>query len=260
VYLTFIALDYQQGRNTEIRVRAVDLAGNSAEGNFYHHIRRKKFRKDNINISDRFLNRKLPEFSSQLAGSAAKTPVDKFLEINRNLRQANYQKVSAACRNPARKIYWQGAFLRLPKSATRARYADHRTYYYDGRQIDRQVHLGIDLASLSNSLVPAGNAGVVAFAQALGIYGKTVILDHGFGLFSMYSHLSQIAVNAGDVVSRGDKLGRTGSSGMAGGDHLHFSMLIDDTFVNPVEWWDKNWIQNNVTSKIEWARSITRKE
>ena len=260
VYLTFIALDYQQGRNTEIRVTAVDLAGNSAEGNFYHHIRRKKFRKDNINISNRFLNRKLPEFSSQLSGSGAKTPVDKFLEINRNLRQANYQKVSAACRNPARKIYWQGTFLRLPKSATRARYADHRTYYYDGRQIDRQVHLGIDLASLSNSPVPAGNAGVVAFAQALGIYGKTVILDHGFGLFSMYSHLSQIAVNAGDVVSRGDKLGRTGSSGMAGGDHLHFSMLIDDTFVNPIEWWDKNWIQNNVTSKIEWARSITRKE
>jgi len=76
----------------------------------------------------------------------------------------------------------------------------------------------------------------------------------------MYAHLSQISVNPGDVVSRGDKLGRTGSSGMAGGDHLHFSMLIDDIFVNPVEWWDKNWIQNNVTAKIEWARSITTKE
>ena len=261
VYLTFIALGYQQGgRNTDLRVRAVDLAGNSAESNFYYHIRPKTFRKDNINISDQFLNRKLPEFSSQLPQGGAQSPVDKFLEINRNLRQANYQKISAACQSPAQKLYWQGTFLRLPKSATRARYADHRTYFYSGRQIDKQVHLGIDLASLANSPVPAGNDGVVAFAQSLGIYGKTVILDHGFGLFSMYAHLSQISVNPGDVVSRGDKLGRTGSSGMAGGDHLHFSMLIDDIFVNPVEWWDKNWIQNNVTAKIEWARSITTKE
>jgi len=259
VYLTFIALDYEQGLDTDLRVRAVDLAGNSAESNFYYHLRRKTFRKDTINISDRFLNRKLPEFSSQLSQSGAQSPVDKFLEINRNLRQANYRTISAACQSPAQTLYWQGTFLRLPKSATRARYADHRTYFYSGRQIDKQVHLGIDLASLANSPVPAGNSGVVAFAQSLGIYGKTVILDHGFGLFSMYSHLSQISVNPGDVVSKGDKLGRTGSSGMAGGDHLHFSMLIDDIFVNPVEWWDKNWIQNNVTAKIEWARSITSK-
>ena len=121
----------------------------------------------------------------------------------------------------------------------------------------------IDLESVANSPVRAGNDGVVALASApggLGIYGKTVILDHGYGLFSMYSHLSQIAVKAGDHVSKGDQLGRTGSTGMAGGDHLHFSILISDTFVNPVEWWDRKWIQNNVTSKIEWAQSLAQKE
>jgi len=260
VYLTFIALDYQQGRDTDIRVRAVDPAGNLAESDFYHHIRRKVFRKDKINISDGFLSRKLPEFSSQIAQGTSKSPVDKFLEINRDLRTANSQKISAACQNPDQKMYWQGSFLRLPNSASRARFADHRTYYYKGTEIDQQVHLGIDLASVSNSPVPAGNTGAVTFAQPLGIYGKTVILDHGYGLFSMYSHLSQIAVQVGDRVARGDKLGRTGSTGMAGGDHLHFGMLINDTFVNPIEWWDLKWIQNNVTSKIEWAQSITRKE
>jgi murein DD-endopeptidase MepM/ murein hydrolase activator NlpD len=71
----------------------------------------------------------------------------------------------------------------------------------------------------------------------------------------MYSHLSFTAVKAGDQVSRGGILGRTGSTGMAGGDHLHFSMLIHDTFVNPVEWWDKKWIQNNVLSKIEQVKA-----
>jgi murein DD-endopeptidase MepM/ murein hydrolase activator NlpD len=263
VYLTYIALGYQQSRDTDIRVRAVDPAGNSAESGFYHHIRRKTFRKDKINISDGFLKRKIPEFSSQISPGTSKSPIDKFLEINRDLRRANYQQIAAACRTPDSKMYWQGSFLRLPKSATRARFADHRTYFYQGKQIDQQVHLGVDLASVAHSPVPAGNAGVVALATTsgeLGIYGKTVILDHGYGLFSMYAHLSHIDVNAGDRVAKGDTLGRTGSTGMAGGDHLHFSMLINDTFVNPVEWWDIKWIQNNVTSKIEWAQSLTRKE
>jgi len=263
VYITYIALGYQQGRDTDIRIRAVDPAGNSTESGFYYHIRSKTFRKDKIDISDGFLKRKIPEFSSQISPGASKSPVDKFLEVNRDVRRANYMKIAAACQNPDPRRHWQGSFLRLPKSATRARFADHRTYFYKGNPIDQQVHLGVDLASVANSPVPAGNAGVVALASAsgeLGIYGKTVILDHGYGLFSMYSHLSQIAVKAGDRVSKGDTLGRTGSTGMAGGDHLHFSMLINDTFVNPVEWWDIKWIQNNVTSKIERAQSLARKE
>jgi murein DD-endopeptidase MepM/ murein hydrolase activator NlpD len=131
---------------------------------------------------------------------------------------------------------------------------------YKGREIDRQVHMGIDLASVAHSPIPAANTGIVIFAEFLGIYGKTVILDHGFGLFSMYSHLSHIGVEVGDQLVKGDILGRTGITGLAGGDHLHFSMLIRDTFVNPVEWWDTNWIQHNVLSKIEQAGSAIKQE
>jgi len=147
--------------------------------------------------------------------------VDRFLLINRGLRQANYQKITEVCRNTDNKLYWQGVFLRLPNAANRARYADHRTYFYQKKEIDRQVHQGIDLASLVNSPVPAANSGVVVFAEPLGIYGGTVIIDHGFGLFSMYSHLSFIAVQAGDPVSKGGNVGRTGSTGMAGPDRQH---------------------------------------
>jgi murein DD-endopeptidase MepM/ murein hydrolase activator NlpD len=260
IYITFIALGYEQGRDIDMRIRAVDPAGNRAESSFYYHIRRKVFRKDTINLSDGFINRKISEFASQISPGASTSAVDAFLEINRDLRKANYHRIAAACQNPVEQMHWRGSFLRLPKSATRARFADHRTYFYEGNPIDRQVHLGIDLASIANSAVPAGNAGVVALAEPVGIYGKTVILDHGFGLFSMYAHLSQISVNVGDLVARGDKLGHTGSTGMAGGDHLHFSMLVSDTFVNPVEWWDMQWIQNNVIQKIQSAQSTTGKE
>jgi murein DD-endopeptidase MepM/ murein hydrolase activator NlpD len=255
VYIAFFALGYDQGRDTNIHLTAVDLAGNSGKSSFNYYIRRKKFRKDRINISDGFLKKKLPDFDSELPRDSTMSAVDRFLLINRGLRQANYQKITEVCRNTDNKLYWQGVFLRLPNAANRARYADHRTYYYRKKEIDRQVHMGIDLASLVNSPVPAANRGVVVFAEPLGIYGRTVIIDHGFGLFSMYSHLSFIAVKAGDSVSKGGNVGRTGRTGMAGGDHLHFSMLINDTFVNPVEWWDKKWIQNNVWSKIEQVKS-----
>jgi murein DD-endopeptidase MepM/ murein hydrolase activator NlpD len=260
VYLAFFALGYDQVTDTAIHITATDLAGNQGQGGLNYHIRRKVFRKDRINITDDFLNSKLPEFSAEIPQDANLSPVEKFLVVNRDLRKSNYQKIAEACRNSNNKLYWQGAFLRLPKSASRARFADHRTYFYKGKEIDRQVHLGIDLASLANSPVPVANAGVVALARPLGIYGGTVIVDHGFGLFSMYSHLSYIADKPGEQLAAGDILGRTGTTGLAGGDHLHFGMIVHDTFVNPVEWWDEKWIQDNILSKIEQAKSSIKQE
>ena len=177
------------------------------------------------------------------------------LAINRDQRQADYEKIRELCKTPARVLYWSRRFLRLPKSAPRAGFADHRTYTYKGREIDRQVHLGTDLASTEHSPVPAANGGVVAFADRLGIYGRTVFIDHGFGLFSMYAHLNQISVKDGQSINRGDILGKTGSTGLAGGDHLHFAILIQNTFVNPIEWWDATWIKHNISSKIDMAKS-----
>jgi murein DD-endopeptidase MepM/ murein hydrolase activator NlpD len=260
VYIAFVALGYEQKVDAAIFVEVADPAGNSTKSGLNYHILHKVFRKDRINISDGFLNRKMPELSAAIPKNDAISPVDWFLKINRDLRKENYRTITTQCRNTVNKMLWKGRFLRLPKSASRARFADHRTYIYKGREIDRQVHLGIDLASTARSPVPVANDGVVVYAKFLGIYGNSVIVDHGFGLFSMYSHLSNIAVKVGDSLSKGDILGRTGSTGLAGGDHLHFSMLVYNTFVNPVEWWDQQWINNNVLSKIERAGSIIRQE
>jgi murein DD-endopeptidase MepM/ murein hydrolase activator NlpD len=258
VYVAFFALGYEQGPDTEILVKATDPAGNQGQSGLYHHIRRQDFRHDRINITDRFLERKLPDFSAELPQDPKMSDLDRFLIVNRDLRQADYSKITEVCRTSGNKMLWRGEFLRLPKSANRARFADHRTYYYKGKEIDRQVHLGIDLASLAQSPVPAANAGSVVFGGTLGIYGETVMIGHGLRLFSMYSHLSHIAVKPGDRVSKGDNIGRTGSTGLAGGDHLHFSMLVNGTFVNPVEWWDEKWIENNVMSKIEQVKTTIK--
>ena len=257
VLIAFFAISHLQGAVAEIALEATDLAGNSARARFPYHFRKKAFKKDALQVSEGFINQILPEFHSLLPAKPNATLKDKFLLINRDLRQANYREIVAATRKTERAILWKGPFLRLPNSAPRAGFADHRTYFYEGKEIDQQDHLGVDLASLVHSPIPAANSGVVVYTGFIGIYGQTVIVDHGFGLFSMYSHLSQIAVKAGDRVAKEVILGHTGSTGLAGGDHLHFSILVQDTFVDPIEWWDLHWVQDNITLKLNAVKSAS---
>jgi len=256
LFMAFFALDYTQGKGTHILVRATDLAGNDATGGLPYYIKKRNFKKVPIHISDRFLNWKMPEFNVNAIPDANISTVDQFLMVNREIRESNRKKITEIAGKTEGTLYWEGPFLRLPNSAKMAGYADHREYEYNGRAIDKQVHLGIDLASVAHSPVPAANAGKVVFAGDLGIYGKMVMIDHGFGLLSSYAHLSAFKVKEGQVVNKGEVVGLTGTTGLAGGDHLHFGMLVHNTFVDPVEWWDANWIKNNISTKIETIKSL----
>ncbi len=252
LYIALFAIPHDQGPESELYVKATDPAGNSRQARFTYHINPKKFKKDTITIPDTFLRRKIPEFERALKiNNPSASPIEKFTAVNRDLRQANHNTLKDTCKKSEAKQYWEGPFLRLPHSARKAGFADHRKYEYNGKIVDEQVHLGIDLASTGHSPVPAANNGRVALAEYLGIYGKTVLLDHGFGLFSMYGHLSRIEVAKDQVVSKEDVIGYTGMTGLAGGDHLHYSMMVDHTFVNPIEWWDPNWIKHNITDKLK---------
>jgi murein DD-endopeptidase MepM/ murein hydrolase activator NlpD len=247
--MAFIALSHKQGAATKLSISANDYAGNEGIAGLQRHINARRFKKDRINISDQFLSWKMPEFRDQVP--AAGPGVDTFLKVNRDLRVQNYEIIKQVTARSDAKLHWQGGFKRLPGAANRAGYADYREYIYNKKIIDRQTHMGIDLASNERAPIPAANTGRVAFTDTLGIYGRTVIIDHGFGLFSLYAHLSHIDVTVDDMVTKGQIIGKTGRSGMAGGDHLHFSMLVYHTFVNPIEWWDNQWIRNNIQSKID---------
>ncbi|MFO7713984.1 M23 family metallopeptidase [Desulfosarcina sp.] len=251
IYMAFFALDYRQGKEARVAVTATDFAGNLSTTGLIHHINTRSFRKDAINLSDTFLNAKMPDFERYFPEAASGSRLDLFLKVNRELRSMDSEAIYQVTSQTEKEILWDGPFLRLPHAANRARFADQRTYFYAGKEVDRQVHLGIDLASTAHSLVPAANRGKVVFAGEQGIYGNTIILDHGFGLFTLYSHLSQIDVADGQMVEKGKMIGKTGITGLAGGDHLHFSTLIHQTYVNPVEWWDDMWIKNNVSDKID---------
>jgi len=253
ILMAFFALNYKQGPGTKIFVKAIDHAGNTSKAGFNYNLKRKIFKKDVINISDKFLNWKIPEFDIYTQQDSELTTKDKFLKVNQDIRKQSYNKVIKLVEKTDEVLYWDGVFLRLPKSANKAGFADNRVYKYKNKIIDRQIHLGIDLASIAQSPIPAANSGKVVFAGPIGIYGKTLIIDHGFGLQSMYAHLSSYNVKENQMVSKGEIIGCTGITGLAGGDHLHYSILIHNTFVNPIEWWDKAWIKNNISSKINKA-------
>lgn len=260
IHAAFFALNHMQRPGTQISVVAEDMAGNMTKRGFHHYIRDKKFRTDTLNISNRFLEQKIPDFdigSKNGSFQGAKNPLlNKFLYINGEVRKNNVDTILSISTVTENKKYWNGKFARLRGSARRAGFGDRRIYKFKGNEIDRAVHLGVDLASTSNADVTAANSGRVILTQSIGIFGNTVVVDHGFGLCSLYAHLNQISVNEGDRVEKGDTLGFTGMTGLAGGDHLHFSMIVHNVFVNPVEWWDNSWIKNNITSKIDFVKQL----
>jgi hypothetical protein len=229
-----------------------DTAGNVSVGRLALVPIHVNFRRDTINIQDGFLLAKMPEF--QHFAPEASTPLELYLAVNRHVREANEKTLYALKDKTASTALWSGPFIRLPRGAERARFGDFRTYMYQGQKIDEQTHTGLDLASLARADVPAANSGVVVFADFLGIYGKLVVVDHGMGLMSLYSHLSGIGVNVGDEVKKGQVLGRTGTTGLAVGDHLHFGILMHGIEVQPLEWLDPKWIRDNVTSRMTTAK------
>ncbi|MBM9519024.1 M23 family metallopeptidase [Desulforhopalus vacuolatus] len=253
-FITYFALPYNAVNIREMSITTTDLAGNTTRVPFATRFKAVSKQKDTINISDSFLNRKIPEFQQyypEMEGSY----LDRYIYINNTIRKQNARKIKEICTMPVPDKLWTGDFLRM-HGTNKANFADYRSYVYDKQVIDHQVHLGIDIASVKRDNVKAANTGRVKWADYLGIYGYMVILDHGQGVYSLYSHLSQINVRPGDTLQKGTLIGLTGATGMAGGDHLHFSMLINGIFVNPREWWDKNWVENNVEGPLRELRFI----
>ena len=226
-------------------VYATNPAGVEAVGHFWFKVFPKKFRKRDLPIDDVFLNKVVSDLDPTGSGDL----LARFLKINGEMRRQNNKTLSDLRLKTEERFLWSGAFLRM-NAKSESNFADDRTYVYNGKKVDEQVHLGFDLSDVKNAPVPAANDGKVVYAERLGIYGNCIVVDHGYGLQSIYGHLSQIQVKAGDVVKKGQTMGRSGSTGLAGGDHLHFSMQIDGVQINPMEWWDAHWIHDRILSKV----------
>ena len=250
-YVAYFALPMDASAGTpQIRLMARDQAGNETLIGIPTLIMKRKFRSDKMPLSDAFLSQKMPEFQAMIPELRGKTALETFTHVNTRLREENLRTIQSVCKKSEPRQLWQEAFLRMKNAAPMALFGDRRTYLQGGNPVGESVHTGVDLASLAHAPIEAANAGIVRFAGELGIYGNAVIIDHGLGLASLYGHLSAISVRPDQSVKRGEVLGTSGVSGLAGGDHLHFSILVNGQFVDPREWWDPHWIEDNVTKKM----------
>jgi murein DD-endopeptidase MepM/ murein hydrolase activator NlpD len=257
--VAFFALLYDQDLSTPIKLFARDEAGNESHSPLDYKTFPKPFSKGRIDLTDAFLQRVVPDILEhapelKLTVAPGESYLPAFLRMNSDLRRLNAEKIVELSRQTAAAVLWSGPFLPLGNAKVESKFADYRTYFYDGKEVDRQVHLGFDLAVTKQIAVQAGNDGKVVFAGFLGIYGNCVVIDHGMGVQSLYGHLSSMEVTPGDAVKKGQQIGRSGMTGLAGGDHLHFSMQVQGHPVNPVEWWDPHWIEDRVARKLREAK------
>lgn len=202
-----------------------------------------------LQLSDAFVQKVVNELDPNGTGDL----IARFVKINNEMRKANNKTLSDLRLKTADKFLWSRPFIRQPHSQAEANFADLRNYIYQGKKVDQQVHLGYDLAVTQHVGVEASNDGKVVYAAPLGIYGNCIVVDHGYGLQSIYGHLSRIDVHEGDMVKQGQVMGLSGMTGMAGGDHIHFAMQLDGVQIDPKEWWDPHWIQDHIAKRVELA-------
>lgn len=243
------AVPVESGPDPAVRVIAEDRAGNATQRDVNVRIRDTEFARDSVGLPSDFLERVAVPLA-RANDLPAEDPVEAFRQVNRTLRDRNEAQIRKIVTGGSPRRQFTGAFEQWRNSAVRSRFAEYRDYEVNGKAVSDARHYGFDLASTSQAPVTAANAGTVVFAGDLGIYGQCVVLDHGLGVHSLYAHLSEISADEGDFVEKGAVLGRSGATGLAGGDHLHFAILVGGEYVNPVEWWDPRWVETHIDARL----------
>ncbi len=244
------AVPYDLGDVQEVKLVARDDVGNEMAIDFIDRFTPKPFKEDTINVSDRFMGIVVPKIMGKTPSFKDRgSLLDNYVAINSEMRKDNAARLVELSKASEPKFYWKRSFDQM-QAQVFSSFADRRTYMYEGKAIDKQDHLGFDLASTKKAPIPAANDGKVVLAEYFGIYGNAVVIDHGYGLSSLYGHLSSIDVKVGDMVTRSQTIGHTGATGLALGDHLHFTMMLAGLPVTPLEWWDAHWIHDRIALKL----------
>jgi len=257
-YVALIAWPIDIEEFNKVNLIALDKANNKTITKIPFYIQKKKIKIDNIQLSEKFINNISSSVLEQSFETVPQTAKEIFLYSNTVLREKNIETIEKTARkamnNDIVKSFKINAFKRLRGSKTVAGYAERRHYFLNDEKINEAWHLGIDWASVKKASIKTSNSGKVIFNSYLGLYGNSIIIDHGMGLSSLYAHTSTQNVEVGDVVKRKQKIAQTGSTGAVFGDHLHFGILVQGVEVNPIEWMDKYWIKVRITDILTIAK------
>jgi murein DD-endopeptidase MepM/ murein hydrolase activator NlpD len=267
LFVALFALPLEMTTAERVQAFARDNAGNETLVPVNFRIDLGKPTEVTSKLTKPFLEAKMPELMDKFIVASGKeekpdyTSTDglmaSFRFVNEDYRHLLNAKLKVLFEAPLTPRLWtKEVFLRPMPAATSSIFGEHRNYALDGTPVSQSMHNGVDLASTGNAPVMAVQDGTIVMAEDHGIYGNTIVVDHGAGLFSLYGHLASMLVSTGEAVKRGVTIGRTGTTGLAGGDHLHFEFRVRNVPVNPIEWWDPKWLIDNIEGKIDGVRAV----
>jgi murein DD-endopeptidase MepM/ murein hydrolase activator NlpD len=248
-----------QSESFSATVVARDKAGNETRGAVPLRLKDHVYKVSKIELKDAFLDGKIAELANVYQQTVGiNDRLEQFRIINEKVRADNEKiihTITSKVSNDLITDFKPIPFYPLVNGQKVADFGDHRIYSYKGQEnISQAYHMGLDLASVHNGAILSSNGGKVVFEAPNGIYGNLPIIDHGFGLYTLYGHCSEVHVHENDNVNSAQEIAKTGMSGYAMGDHLHFGVLVQGIEVRPEEWMDKKWIQDNITTVIDTAK------
>ena len=244
------------------KVVAEDMAGNKRIVNVPFYVVARKYRTSWIKASDKFIDGKISDLAeSNPQYALIKDRIEKLKAINEDMRKANEDLIHKLASNVSNEMIdsWHiRPFYPLKNGKKVADYGDHRHYYYKDKsnEVSQSYHVGLDMASTKMATIISSNAGKVVFTDNNGIYGNMPMIDHGMGLYTLYGHCSTVLVQQDEEIDAGTPIAKTGMTGLALGDHLHFGVLVQGVEVRPEEWMDKKWIKNNIDKVFKEADKI----
>ncbi len=263
-YAVLVAWPVKQKRFSA-KIIAIDEAGNKTKARLSFFLKARSYRTSHLQAKDRFINGKISDLAEDRPQDTQNlSPTEKLRYINETYRIENdalIKKITNKVDSNRIDDFYIQPFYPLHNGKVVGSFGDHRYYWYGDKNntISESYHLGVDFASIRRDNIYITNPGVVVFADYNGIYGNNLIIYHGFGLYTVYGHCSTLLKHRGDVVRAGEVAAKTGATGLALGDHLHFSVMVQGIFVRPAEWMDTKWIQTNITDVIQSAKKMIDK-
>jgi len=262
-YISLIAWPVTE-RNFKATIHAQDYANNESKAYIPLYLKDRNYRVSNIKLSDRFLKGKIAELADEFAETGGVVDsIEQFKIINEDVRAKNEKLIHEITSNVSEELinnFKINKMYPLKNAQVVAAFGDHRKYSYNGEPISESYHLGLDMASNAMANIKPQNSGDVVYSNYNGIYGNMPILSHGLGLYTLYGHCSSVNVNNGEFFSAKNVVAKTGKSGYAMGDHLHFGVLVQGVEVRPQEWMDEKWMRLNISDVIKSAKDIIGKE
>jgi murein DD-endopeptidase MepM/ murein hydrolase activator NlpD len=262
-YIALVVWPREQKNLLSADIIATDLAGNTAREKIKYYLQDKNYKSSKIQLTNSFLNGSIASLARDIADEETQgmSSLDRFIFINDTMRKESIQTIEEVTGHINYPRYFTlEPFYPLKNSAVVAGYGDFRIYEYDKKKMSESYHLGLDLASTAEANIVLSNRGKVVFSGENGIYGKMIIIDHGLGIYSLYGHCSSLLVQEGDEVTAGQIIAKTGKTGFAFGDHLHFGIIIQGIEVRPEEWMDEKWMRDNIFEVINSANRFIDSE